>query len=221
MLTGVRGVGKTTTARILARGLNYETEDGVGGADRRSLRRGRALPRHHGGPASRRDRDGRRLAYRHRRHPRHHRFGALLAGLGALQGLHHRRSAHALEAGLQRPPEDAGGAAGACEVRLRHDRDPQGAGDGAVALPALRPAPRRGRRADRRISRRSRRRKASRPSREALRQIARAAEGSVRDALSHPRPGDRAWRRQGRGGRRCRTCSASPTGRASSTSSSM
>ena len=31
MLTGVRGVGKTTTARILARGLNYEREDGTGG----------------------------------------------------------------------------------------------------------------------------------------------------------------------------------------------
>jgi DNA polymerase III subunit gamma/tau len=30
MLTGVRGVGKTTTARILARALNYETEDGGG-----------------------------------------------------------------------------------------------------------------------------------------------------------------------------------------------
>ncbi len=30
MLTGVRGVGKTTTARILARGLNYATEDGGG-----------------------------------------------------------------------------------------------------------------------------------------------------------------------------------------------
>ncbi|MEM8627744.1 MAG: AAA family ATPase, partial [Pseudomonadota bacterium] len=27
MLTGVRGVGKTTTARILARGLNYEPAD--------------------------------------------------------------------------------------------------------------------------------------------------------------------------------------------------
>ena len=30
MLTGVRGVGKTTTARILARGLNYQTEAGGG-----------------------------------------------------------------------------------------------------------------------------------------------------------------------------------------------
>jgi DNA polymerase-3 subunit gamma/tau len=30
MLTGVRGVGKTTTARILARALNYQTEDGLG-----------------------------------------------------------------------------------------------------------------------------------------------------------------------------------------------
>ena len=27
MLTGVRGVGKTTTARILARALNYKTAD--------------------------------------------------------------------------------------------------------------------------------------------------------------------------------------------------
>jgi DNA polymerase-3 subunit gamma/tau len=30
MLTGVRGVGKTTTARILARGLNYQQADGSG-----------------------------------------------------------------------------------------------------------------------------------------------------------------------------------------------
>jgi DNA polymerase III subunit gamma/tau len=31
ILTGVRGVGKTTTARILARALNYETPDATGG----------------------------------------------------------------------------------------------------------------------------------------------------------------------------------------------
>ncbi len=31
MLTGVRGVGKTTTARILARGLNFQRADGSGG----------------------------------------------------------------------------------------------------------------------------------------------------------------------------------------------
>src|SRR5262245_41618263 len=31
MLTGVRGVGKTTTARILARGLNYELPEGIDG----------------------------------------------------------------------------------------------------------------------------------------------------------------------------------------------
>jgi DNA polymerase III subunit gamma/tau len=31
MLTGVRGVGKTTTARILARGLNHQSPDGAGG----------------------------------------------------------------------------------------------------------------------------------------------------------------------------------------------
>ena len=29
ILTGIRGIGKTTTARILARALNYESKDGA------------------------------------------------------------------------------------------------------------------------------------------------------------------------------------------------
>ena len=53
MLTGVRGVGKTTTARLLARALNYETDDRPPAVDRPANGRGRALPRHHRGPAHR------------------------------------------------------------------------------------------------------------------------------------------------------------------------
>src|SRR3712207_9330049 len=38
MLTGVRGVGKTTTARILARALNYELPGGEGQIGRAACR---------------------------------------------------------------------------------------------------------------------------------------------------------------------------------------
>ncbi len=157
MLTGVRGVGKTTTARILARALNYELPDGsVTGPTIDMPVHGRALPGDHRRPPHRRARDGRRLAQQRRRHARDHRRRALRAGVGALQGLHHRRSAHAVDGGVQRAAEDAGRAAAARQVHLRHHRDPQGAGDGPVALPALRPAPRRRRRAGQ-ASRRHRR----------------------------------------------------------------
>ena len=76
MLTGVRGVGKTTTARILARALNYCRPSGGGGGSRpvhRHARAGRTLPGHHREPPRRCDRDGRGLAHRHRRHSRDHR----------------------------------------------------------------------------------------------------------------------------------------------------
>ena len=63
ILTGVRGVGKTTTARILARALNYELPDGsITGADHQNAGARRSLRSHHGKPPSRRHRDGRRIA---------------------------------------------------------------------------------------------------------------------------------------------------------------
>ena len=66
VLTGVRGVGKTTTARILARALNYEPMEGGGGPTLDMPVFGRHCPaimesRHVG-----RARDGRGFAYRHR-----------------------------------------------------------------------------------------------------------------------------------------------------------
>ena len=50
MLTGVRGVGKTTTARIIARALNCIGPDGKGGPTRRPVRRMPELRRHPGRP---------------------------------------------------------------------------------------------------------------------------------------------------------------------------
>ena len=62
MLTGVRGVGKTTTARLLARALNYETKDVHQPFDA-ARPAGRALHLDHGIDASRRAGAGRCLAY--------------------------------------------------------------------------------------------------------------------------------------------------------------
>jgi DNA polymerase-3 subunit gamma/tau len=109
MLTGVRGVGKTTTARIIARALNCIGPDGK----RRSRPSSPAACEPCvaiADPPCRRAGDGRRL-----------RTGVddmreiieacAMPRLGALQGLHHRRSAHAVDAAfnallktLEEPP---------------------------------------------------------------------------------------------------------------------
>ncbi len=139
------------------------------GSDDFALRRLRSLPRDRRGPACRRDRDGRRLAYRGRQDARAVGRRALSPGLGAVQDLHHRRSSHALRAFVQCPAEDARRTAARRQIHLRDDRDPQGAADRAVALPALLAAARAGRAAGRALSpdRRSRRRLRSRLRRSA------------------------------------------------------
>ena len=185
ILTGVRGVGKTTTARILARALNYELPDGsvtgptidmpVLGVHCQAIMESRHIDviemdaaSHNGVDDVRQINDAIRYAPVSR----------------ALQGLHPRRSAHAVDAGVQRAAEDAGRAAAARQIHLRHHRNPQGAGDGAVALPAFRSAPRRRRAAGASISPASPARRTIEAEPEALALIARAAEGSVRDSLS-------------------------------------
>ena len=86
--------------------------------------------------------------------------------------------------GLQRDAEDAGGAAGAREVHPGDHRPAEDSGHGAVALPAVQPeADAAGRRSCRTWSASSGEEKVD-FEKEALSLIARAAAGSMRDALS-------------------------------------
>ena len=126
---------------------------------------GPALPGHHREPSPRRAGNGRRLAQFRRGRAPDQRRHPLRADERALQGLHPRRSAYAVWRGVQRVAQDAGRAAAARQVHLRHHRNPQSAGDGAVALPALRSAPGRCRAAGQASGRHRRRRRRSRSSR--------------------------------------------------------
>src|SRR3954447_20122083 len=80
LLTGVRGVGKTSTARLIAKALNCIGPDGQGGPTITPCNVWRAVRGNLRGPPYRRDRNGRSKPHRHRRHPRDHRCGALCFG---------------------------------------------------------------------------------------------------------------------------------------------
>ena len=214
MLTGVRGVGKTTTARILARGLNYAAAGRHAPARRSRCRRSACTARRSWKCAT-------STCWRWTP-PRIPASTTCARSPTACATRRSRRrykvyiidEVHMLsDKRLQRLPEDARGAAAARQVRLRDDRDPQGPGHHPVALPALRPAPRRGRHA----------RRASRQTICGLEGVAAEPEALAADraggrrlgarrALA-PRPGHRPRRRRGHGRGRCATCSASPTAR--------
>ena len=95
------------------------------------------------GAHDRRDRDRRRQQPRHRRHPRPARAGQVRADPAPHQVLHHRRGAPDHRRRGQRLSQDAGRAAGAHQVRARHDRSRRTAADDRLPLPAVRLSPHR------------------------------------------------------------------------------
>ena len=133
LFVGSRGTGKTSMAKILAACLNCEqgpTVKPCGVLRVVRLDRERDVARRH--------RDGRGVEQLGRRHPRPARARRVRAGLRAPQGLHPRRGAHALVAGVERVPQDARGAAAEHDLRARHDRGAEGPADGRRPLPPLR-----------------------------------------------------------------------------------
>ena len=121
--------------------------------------------------------------------------------------------------GLQRPAEDARGAAAARQLHLRHHRSAQGPGHGAVALPAVRAAPGRGRAAGSAPGGICRQGRGADRARRAGADRARRRGLGARCALA-ARSGDRLRRGAGRRRHRSRRCWAWPTARACSTCSS-
>ena len=178
---GARGVGKTTTARILAKALNCAKGEGPTAEPCGECASCLEIA---AGTVARRAGDRRRHQQRRRAGARAARERALQPGARPLQDLDHRRGPHALHGRLQRAPEDAGGAAAAGEVHLRHHRVPQDPRHHPLALPAVRLPPDPRPRAARPTCARWRTGEKIKVSDEALARIARAAEGSARDALS-------------------------------------
>ena len=132
VMTGVRGVGKTTTARIIAKGLNCVGPDGTRGPTTepcgvcepcRAIAEGRHVDVMEMDAASRTGVDDIRE----------------IIGSVHYRAASARFKVYIIHRSVQRAAEDAGRTPGPRQIHLRHHRNPQGARHRSVALPALRP----------------------------------------------------------------------------------
>ena len=135
VFAGPRGVGKTTTARILARALNC-----VNGPDGRSVRRLRRVRRDRRRPRHGRPRDRRRDAHRRRQHPRGDHRGprrsrrsatATRSSSSTRCTSSRAASFNALLKSIEEPPPHV-------VVHDGDDRAGQDSGDGALAVAGVR-----------------------------------------------------------------------------------
>ncbi len=104
-----------------------------------SLRYLRRLSGDRRGTLRRSHRGRRGIAHQGRRYPRTAGQRAVRADSRPLQGVPHRRSAHAVESFVQRPAENARRAAAARQIPAGDHRPAEAAGHRAVALPAVQP----------------------------------------------------------------------------------
>ena len=104
---------------------------------RRAVRRVRRLSADRRRPVCGLAGNRRRQQHRHRQYPRSAGQRPVRAQRGPLQGVHHRRSAHAVQVGIQRHAENAGRTARPRQIHPGHHRPAKSAGHRAVALFAI------------------------------------------------------------------------------------